>query len=369
MKTKIVTLLLLVLIICIIPACSVGYIAQNNGSVDNSSYVDNTNYPEYNIDDLNQYGEWVDVNPYGRVWRPSVVNDWEPFVNGHWTYDGNDWVWVSYEPFGWIVYHYGYWENTPDYGWFWIPGGDTWSPARVQWINYGDEVGWAPLRENNRVWPEPWESNNVHPWMVVRTENFNRENITTYRVPNVTRVSNTNQVQIERRQPDLKYVQRYVKDPVRVVRIDKEPLRNETPPVRTNTPPVRNENPNVKITLPPVRDENPPVRTNTPPVRNENPNVKITLPPVRDEKPPVRTNTPPVRNETPPVTNRNTPNNRQQINRPIIHMQVPPEEKQKVDRYSPKVAKDVLIKRNPPPNVKTPPKTEERKNNEKQPER
>jgi hypothetical protein len=155
--------------------------------------------------------------------------------------------------------------------------------------------------------------------MVVKMGDFNRENINSYRVPTVTRVNNVNQTPILRRQPDIKVVQRYVKDPIGIVKFEKEPVLNQTPPVRSNNPPVRNDNPTVRTETPPVRNDNPPVRTNTPPVRNDNPTV--------------RTNTPPV--------------TKTQGNRHIVRMQVPPTEKQKVDKYSPKVQKDVLVKKNP----------------------
>jgi hypothetical protein len=355
MKKKILTPLFLILMVWIIPGCSPGFVAQNNGSGNNSNSPEynnnqdnNADYDEYNVDDLNQYGEWENVNEYGRVWHPSVVNNWQPFTNGHWAYDGNDWVWVSYEPFGWIVYHYGSWEFSPEYGWLWIPANDQWSPARVQWIDYGDNIGWAPMRSHNRNWSEPWENNSVHPWTVVRMEDFNRENINSYEVPSVSR-GNYNQNQIQRRQPDLKIVQSHLKDPIKIVRIEKEPIRND-PPVRTNVTPVR-------TTTPTVIKDNSPNRTD-PPVRNDNPPVKTYTPPSRNDNPPVKTNTIPERTNVPPVTNVKTPNNRN-----IIHMQVPPEEKQKVDRYRPKVEKDVLIKKNQRPVIKTVPKTIERNDN------
>jgi len=327
MKTKILALLLFVLVIWFIPGCYVGSLSQDNGAAYNSDY------PEYNVDDLNQYGQWENVSPYGSVWSPSVVNNWQPFENGHWTYDGNDWVWVSYEPFGWIVYHYGSWDYSNDYGWFWIPGSEEWTSANVQWIDYGDYVGWAPRRSNNRSWSEPWNDNNVHPWMVVKMGDFNRENINSYRVSTVTRVNNVNQTPILRRQPDIKVVQRYVKDPIGIVKFEKEPVLNQTPPVRSNNPPVRNDNPTVRTETPPARNDNPPVRTNTPPVRNDNPPVRTNTPPVRNDNPTVRTNTPSV--------------TKTQGNRHIVRMQVPPTEKQRVDKYSPKVQKDVLVKKNP----------------------
>jgi hypothetical protein len=319
MKTKIFALLLFVLVAWFIPGCYVSTSSQDNGSGYNSTNTDNnSDYPEYNNDDLNQYGEWVNVNQYGRVWYPSVVNDWQPFTNGHWTWDGNDWVWVSYEPFGWIVYHYGSWENSPEYGWIWIPSNDEWSPANVQWIDYGDNIGWAPRRANNRSWPEPWENNNVHPWMVVKIGDFNRENINSYRERNVTRVENVNQTPIQRRQPDVKTVQRYVKEPIGVVKFEREPVVTNNPPLRTNTPKER-------TTTPPERTTPPPDRT----------------------PPPERTYTPPEKTTTPPVISRNTTPPKQQKGRQIVRMQVPPTEKQKVDKYRPKVEKEVLIKKNP----------------------
>ena len=356
MKKNILTMLFMVLLAWIIPGCSTEFVAQDNGTDNNANYTENNNqnnnsdYDEYNVDDLNQYGEWVNVNQYGRVWHPSVINNWQPFTNGHWTYDGNDWVWVSYEPFGWIVYHYGSWEYSSEYGWLWIPGRDAWSPARVQWIDYGDNIGWAPMRANNRTWSEPWENNSVHPWMVVRMEDFNKENITSYGIPSASRVNNINQNQIQRRQPDVKILQSHLKEPIKIVKIDKEPVRNETPPINTNNPTVRNDNPPVRTITPPIKNDNPPLRT-APLVTNGNP-------PVRIDNTPVRTN-------TPPVVNKNTTNVRPSINRNIIHMQVPPEEKQKVDRYRPKVEKDVLIKKNPRPVINTVPKSDGRNNNEK----
>ena len=43
-------------------------------------------------DDLSQYGEWVDMENYGAVWRPTKVSeDWRPYTDGRWvpTNDGN----------------------------------------------------------------------------------------------------------------------------------------------------------------------------------------------------------------------------------------------------------------------------------------
>ena len=158
---------------------------------------------------------------------------------------------------------------------------------------------------------------------------FNRENINSYRVPSVTRDNNVNQKPIQRRQPDVKTIQRYVKDPIGVVKFEREPVVTRIPPIRTNNAPERT------ITSPPVRNDNPPERTVTPPpVRNDNP------PPQRTYTPPVRNDNPTVRTNTPPVT-------KIQGNRNIVRMRVPPTEKQKVDKYSPKVQKEVLVKKKP----------------------
>jgi hypothetical protein len=206
--------------------------------------------------------------------------------------------------------------------------------------------------------------------MVVRMEDFNRENITSYGVPTVSRVNNVNQNQIQRRQPDVKIVQSHLKEPIKIVQINKEPIRNETPPVRTIAPPVRNDNTPVRTINPPVNTDNVPLRSD-PPVRNDNSPVRTITPPVVNNNVPLRTDPqgrndiPPVRTNAPPVVNKNTTTVRSPNNRNIIHMQVPPEEKQKVDRYQPKVVKDVLIKKSPRPVINNVPKSDVRNNNDK----
>lgn len=93
----------------------------NNRSTarEDDSYVDENQV-------LDTYGEWISVPTYGMVWRPFVSADWQPYTYGNWIRTENGWTWVSYEPFGWIVYHYGYWDYRPDTGWFWIESRD-WS--------------------------------------------------------------------------------------------------------------------------------------------------------------------------------------------------------------------------------------------------
>ena len=120
---------------------------------------------------LAQYGEWMGVPPYGVVWCPSVDESWAPFYDGRWIWTSDGWAWDSYEPFGDLVYHYGYWYYDYDIGWFWMPG-DEWSPARVQWYSYGRYCGWAPLPPPNYYWPDPWDYCDYDIWVVVHVDNF-----------------------------------------------------------------------------------------------------------------------------------------------------------------------------------------------------
>lgn len=174
----------------------------------------------YNVEDLNSYGEWVNVNEYGRVWRPFAVNNWMPFDNGHWSYADANWTWVSYEPFGWIVYHYGYWFDDPIYGWVWIPSDGLWSPANVSWLYYGDYIGWAPLGPRGIVYGRPWEMNQNRYWHVVRASDFTRDNIRDFRVTNPVRNDTGNE--IFERQPDRQFVERSVGKTVTEINLNRE---------------------------------------------------------------------------------------------------------------------------------------------------
>lgn len=96
-------------------------------------------------EELGPYGEWVDLPRYGWVWSPYGVDyDWRPYQDGHWVYTEYGWTWVSDEPFGWAVYHYGRWHYDNYYGWVWVPG-TTWGPSWVAWREGDGWVGWAPL--------------------------------------------------------------------------------------------------------------------------------------------------------------------------------------------------------------------------------
>ena len=121
----------------------------------------------YGAEDLDPYGNWVNVPSYGNVWQPTVAADWAPYRSGRWVWeDWYGWTWVSYDPWGWAPYHYGRWFNEPGYGWLWYPGAlgvrHYWSPALVGFFGFGGggvgfgfgNVGWVPLA--------PYEV--LHPW-------------------------------------------------------------------------------------------------------------------------------------------------------------------------------------------------------------
>ncbi|MGB7746073.1 MAG: DUF6600 domain-containing protein [Verrucomicrobiia bacterium] len=99
-------------------------------------------------DTLAPYGTWVNVDGYGRCWRPSVVvynPGWQPYCDhGHWVYTNCGWYWSSDYSWGWAPFHYGRWFLVPRWGWCWMP--DTiWGPSWVTWRYSNDYCGWAPL--------------------------------------------------------------------------------------------------------------------------------------------------------------------------------------------------------------------------------
>ena len=102
----------------------------------------------YFYDNLAPYGTWVDVDGYGRCWRPSVEiynSVWQPYSDhGHWVYTDCGWYWYSDYSWGWAPFHYGRWFQVPRWGWCWAP--DTvWGPSWVTWRYSDSYCGWAPL--------------------------------------------------------------------------------------------------------------------------------------------------------------------------------------------------------------------------------
>ncbi|MBL8956710.1 MAG: hypothetical protein JNK82_38405, partial [Myxococcaceae bacterium] len=90
---------------------------------------------------LAAYGDWTESPSYGWVFAPSQP-DYIPYSNGYWLNTDYGMTWVSNEPYGWAVNHYGRWVY--ETRWVWVPD-TTWGPAWVDWRETGGYVGWAPM--------------------------------------------------------------------------------------------------------------------------------------------------------------------------------------------------------------------------------
>ena len=172
-------------------------------------------------DYLSDYGEWVETPEFGMIWLPYVVASWGPFYNGHWSWTNDGWAWISYEPFGWLVYHYGYWYNRPDIGWFWVPG-RIWSPARVQWYTYGDFCAWAPIPPPRYYWRDPWDDYYSHAWIVININHFADEYVGRHRVDRPFHGEKINHGAWIRNAPSVRHVETITKRALPPVRISKE---------------------------------------------------------------------------------------------------------------------------------------------------
>lgn len=138
---------------------------------------ENTNVPSSvaSYDDLDQYGHWADVAPYGESWIPNQTPDWAPYRDGTWVWGASyGWTWVGNEPWGWLPYHYGSWFFAPGYGWCWYPPSfgivPVWVPAFVAFFGYGPSYGypyygWVPLAPYESFYPwYPWYWGWYYPW-------------------------------------------------------------------------------------------------------------------------------------------------------------------------------------------------------------
>jgi len=150
----------------------------------------------YGLEDLDAYGVWVNIAPYGWCWYPrTVIVGWAPYSYGRWVWiDWYGWTWVDYAPWGWAPFHYGRWFHQAPYGWCWYPGPvgprHYWRPALVAFFGFGGHggtrvgfgfstVGWVPLAPH-----EPY-----YPWYGPRYYSAFRN---TTLINNVTVINNVN---------------------------------------------------------------------------------------------------------------------------------------------------------------------------------
>jgi hypothetical protein len=182
------------------------------------------------VEYLESYGEWFEVPPYGMVWQPFVVSDWSPFSHGHWLWTADGWAWVSYEPFGWLVYHYGFWDYRREIGWFWIPG-DAWSPARVEWYTFDDYAAWAPLPPPDVYWPAPWEPYDADVWVVVGIDQFTDDDVGSRRISDRLPRELAERGSTREQPPDIRIIRERENR-----RLDPVPVRREPTEVRPQRP-------------------------------------------------------------------------------------------------------------------------------------
>jgi hypothetical protein len=127
------------------------------------------------LNDLDNYGDWVQCNDYGHCWRPRVEASWVPYQDGYWM---NDYpygpTWVSSEAWGYAPYHYGRWINSGGQ-WFWVPDAVNstpyYSPALVAFVPFTDSsmIGWVPLGPGDPYAPRYYDAN-WQPYYLTRTD-------------------------------------------------------------------------------------------------------------------------------------------------------------------------------------------------------
>ncbi|HXX57651.1 MAG TPA: DUF6600 domain-containing protein [Thermodesulfovibrionales bacterium] len=130
--------------------------------------------------DFDSGGRWVDVPDYGYVWTPTVVvgADWAPYRLGTWIWRGGEYIWVSYDPWGWAPYHYGRWAFVARTGWCWVPPVASevyWGPGFVGWVRTADYVAWVPLAPGETYYGRGYYGRNS---VNVTNINVNQVNIT-----------------------------------------------------------------------------------------------------------------------------------------------------------------------------------------------
>jgi hypothetical protein len=151
--------------LCLLASC-----AGSSGQVESVEPIANPSLAEFQ-QDLAPYGRWVERPGTGPVWQPAnVPAGWEPYTVGRWEQTDQGWLWVSGEPWGRIVFHYGRWGLDASLGWFWVPGNE-WAPAWVTWRTGDDLVGWAPLGPGTG--PD-WDAGGISPtwWTFVPARRF-----------------------------------------------------------------------------------------------------------------------------------------------------------------------------------------------------
>lgn len=178
-------------------------------------------------DNLAPYGQWVYDPEYGNVWVPNEEGDFRPYGSrGYWAMTDYGNTWVTDDPWGWAVYHYGRWTYDPYYGWIWVPGYE-WAPAWVSWRYGNGYCGWAPLGPRVSITmgyncPESWwvfvqpnymyQRDCIRYW---RGPSYNRTYVSQTTIINNYYVDNTTRVRYNYG-PRREQVERITRQPVQV---------------------------------------------------------------------------------------------------------------------------------------------------------
>ena len=148
-------------------------------------------------EDLDAYGAWRNVPPYGWVWTPaSAAVGWAPYRYGHWVWVSPwGWTWVDDAPWGFAPFHYGRWAYAGG-AWVWVPGQvvarPVYAPALVAFVGGprfglsvavgggGGGVAWFPLGPGE-IYRPAYHVSDVY----VRNVNVTHVNVTNINVTNV----------------------------------------------------------------------------------------------------------------------------------------------------------------------------------------
>lgn len=147
--------------------------------------------------DLDAYGAWQQTPQYGWVWVPRVHPGWAPYHEGHWAWvEPWGWTWIDDQPWGFAPFHYGRWANLAGV-WVWAPGRvvarPVYAPALVAFVGgprfgvafgVGGGVGWFALGPAEPFYPAYHVSN-----VYVQQVNITHVNVTTINVTNVRYVN------------------------------------------------------------------------------------------------------------------------------------------------------------------------------------
>jgi hypothetical protein len=157
-------------------------------------------------EDLDAYGVWRNVPPYGWVWTPTdVPPGWAPYREGHWAWvEPWGWTWIDDEPWGFAPFHYGRWAFIAG-AWSWVPGRldpavrPVYAPALVAFVGgprFGVAIGvgggvgmaaWFPLGPGEVYRP-------VYPVSEVYVRQINIVHVTDVTVINRVEVANVHYV-------------------------------------------------------------------------------------------------------------------------------------------------------------------------------